>query len=39
MRWSCNARLEAKSVIESDCLARMPKKPSIWFSHEALVGV
>jgi hypothetical protein len=38
-RWSMRARLEGKSVIDSDGLVRMPKHPSMWFSHEALVGV
>jgi hypothetical protein len=34
-----SARLEGKSVIDRDCFVRMPKNPSIWFSHDALVGV
>jgi len=38
-RWSRNARLESQLVTPSDCLPRMPKKPSTWLSHEALVGV
>ena len=38
-RWSMSARVDGKLVIDSDCLVRIPKKPSIWFSHDALVGV
>ena len=37
--WSRSARFEWKSVRPSDCLPKMPKKPSTWFSQEALVGV
>ena len=31
--------LRGKVGDESDCFARMPKKPSNWFSHDALVGL
>lgn len=37
--WSRKARLDWKLVKLKDCLPRMPKKPSTWFSHDALVGV
>lgn len=34
-----SAVFEGKSVRLSDCFPRMPKKPSTWLSHDALVGV
>jgi hypothetical protein len=37
--WSARAFLDLKSVRKSDCLPRIPKKPSTWLSHDALVGV
>jgi hypothetical protein len=36
---SRSAALLEKCATPSDGFARMPKKPSTWFSHDALVGV
>jgi len=36
---SCSATLLGKCATPSDCCPRMPKKPSTWLSHDALVGV
>ncbi len=38
-RCSRSAFLLGKFVSDSDCFERMPKNPSTWLSHEALVGV
>ena len=36
---SRSATLLGKCATPSNCSPRMPKKPSTWFSHDALVGV
>src|SRR5260370_34279726 len=37
-RWSRSARFEWKSVRPSDCLPKMPRKPSTWFSRYSLAS-
>ena len=39
MTCSRSAFFVGKSVSLRDCLPKIPKKPSTWLSHEALVGV